>query len=222
MKLRGRGPSFQRLRQFMLRWRPMVSRVSASSSDYSSRAMVIRNCSRVELPVSRLASCRSWDCSRRLAGRTLSALTEFVGGIMLAFGFLTRFVAAALVIEFCGDRLRDQMGERFLRFCAKGDPARFCRHDPRGFRVRVVLGFDLPCASVHRRWTLVRRSRYRPRTLAAFKSFCRVPDQLFRRFRHQADLPRPSTGTADIEQGAFGKAQSMNIALTTFLCRLMA
>ena len=45
----------------------------------------------------------------------LVGLTEFVGGIMLAFGFLTRFAAAALVIEFCGDRLRDQMGERFLR-----------------------------------------------------------------------------------------------------------
>ena len=69
----GPRPLIPALAKFMRRWRPMVSRLSASSSDYSSRAMVIRNCSRVELPVSRLASCRSWDCSLRLAGRTLSA-----------------------------------------------------------------------------------------------------------------------------------------------------
>lgn len=70
----------------------------------------------------------------------LIALTEFVGGIMLALGFLTRFVAAALVIEFAVIVFVIKWANGFFAFAPKAIQPGFAGMIPGGFEFELSWG----------------------------------------------------------------------------------
>lgn len=70
----------------------------------------------------------------------LVGLTEFVGGIMLALGFLTRFVAAALVIEFAVIVFTIKWANGFFAFAPKAIQPGFAGMTVGGFEFELSWG----------------------------------------------------------------------------------
>jgi putative oxidoreductase len=70
----------------------------------------------------------------------LVGLTEFLGGIMLAFGFLTRFAAAALVIEFSVIVFVIKWANGFIGFAPKAIQPGFAGMIPGGFEFELSWG----------------------------------------------------------------------------------
>jgi putative oxidoreductase len=67
-------------------------------------------------------------------------LTEFVGGLMLAVGFLTRFAAAALVIEFAVIVFVIKWANGFFGFAPKAIQPGFAGMIPGGFEFELSWG----------------------------------------------------------------------------------
>ena len=70
----------------------------------------------------------------------LVGFTEFVGGIMLALGLLTRFAAAALVIEFAVIVFVAKWANGFFGFAPKAIQPGFAGMTPGGFEFELSWG----------------------------------------------------------------------------------
>jgi putative oxidoreductase len=75
-----------------------------------------------------------------LAWAYLIGVTEFVGGIMLAVGFLTRFAAAALVIEFAVIVFVIKWANGFFGFVPKAIQPGFLGMSAGGFEFELSWG----------------------------------------------------------------------------------
>lgn len=70
----------------------------------------------------------------------LVGITEFFGGIMLAVGLLTRFVAAALVIEFAVIVFVIKWANGFIGYAAKAIQPGFAGMIPGGYEFELSWG----------------------------------------------------------------------------------
>lgn len=75
-----------------------------------------------------------------IAWAYLVGIVEFVGGIMLAFGFLTRFWAAALAIEFAVIVFVIKWANGFFAFTPKAIQPGFAGMIPGGFEFELFWG----------------------------------------------------------------------------------
>jgi putative oxidoreductase len=75
-----------------------------------------------------------------LAWGYLVMVTEFAGGLMIAFGFLTRLAAFMLVIEFSVIVFAIKWANGFFAFAPKAIQPGFAGMIPGGFELELLLG----------------------------------------------------------------------------------